>query len=305
MNRLSLFLLLGLAGAIAIASGLRGRNFALLRLDHDRDGSRVSAPPAWPGIAPASRGALDYRIQFRHATAIPRATGGDAGLADVRADIAWVRDLLSVGDDFHTDIWWLRDIVLARQEGRRFMCDTYSRALANIALRQDMPARIVLLDGHITSEIFLPRLGRWVFADALYDFIAMTPEGRPLSILDTVRRLRAGDRVLWKSVTGVVGDDDALGARNRARLEDMLRNGRFTVCDGEYGFGRLTRRDRARDLLLGRVHAIQYVSAGAAFDDRDESALRALLVVWCAVSLALATWSARRRPAAAPGTARA
>lgn len=300
-----LLLALLIAGNLALIGGLRGRDYALLLLARDSDGTILSAAPDADRITRLGGLTLDYKVQVRSRVTIPVRTGGDSGLDDVRANIRWVRTLLSAGEDFHTDDWWLRDIVAAaRAGGRRFLCDTYSRTLVNAFLRQGYAARVVLLDGHIAGEVYLPKLGQWVFADALYDFIASDAEGHPLSVLDASRRIRAGQAVIWKPVVGARSDDDDMNPRNRDRLEEMLGEGCFRVCDGEFGFGRLSKRDRVRDLLAGRVHAVEYVADGRPSSDRDERVMRGLLLVWNAGFVVLAiTLLARRRPAPAAATA--
>ena len=223
MRRLLLPLLILAAGNLALLGTLRGREYAMVRLARDTDGSIVNAAPGADHVARAGKVSVDYSVAFRDQIDVPAATGGDGGLDDVRSAIRWVRSLFSVGDDYRAESWYLSDALTSARDGhRRFMCDSYARALVNASLRQGYSARVVLLDGHISSEIYLPGRGQWVFADALYDFIASDPGGEPLSVLETTARFRHGDAVDWASVVGepagVEGNADKVFPWDRRRI---------------------------------------------------------------------------------------
>ncbi len=309
MRRTLLLLAVLAAGNLGLIGVLRGREYATVWLAHDPQGAAFDAAPGPNRVARAGDVLLNYSIGFKNRVPTPPRTDRDRGLDDVRASITWVRAKLAVGDDYHAETWYLSDALDAAREGEgRFMCDSYSRALVNASLRQGYAARVVLLDGHISSEVFLPAVGRWVFADALYDFIATDPAGEPLSVLEASRRLRSGAPVRWSPVVGDRGDDDDLHPRNLWALEGMLRRGRFRIVDGAMGFGRLTRLDRVKDFVRGRVHMVEHAPAGEPPSDRDERALRAVALGWNVGLLALALVLAvrgrlRPRPDPAPAPA--
>jgi hypothetical protein len=280
LRRLLPLVVVLIAGNLALFGTLRGREYALIWLERDTDGRLFQAAPGPDRVTHAGGFDFDYNVALRTQIQVPAATGGDGGLDDVRSSIRWVRQLLAVGEDYHAENWWLRDVVRAAQGSRRFMCDSYSRALVNACLRQGYAARIVMLDGHIAAEVYLPQRHQWVFADALYDFIATDSEGRPLSVVDCARRYHLGETVHWQPVTNARGDDDELGTKNLFRLEEMMRQSNFAIYDGAFAFGRLDRLGRMRDLLLHRVHAIQLALLGQPRRDRDERAVRGLLGVW-------------------------
>jgi hypothetical protein len=301
LRRLLLILAILVAGDLALLGTLRGRPYALVWLDRDPDGRYFSAAPDPHGVAHIGEGTLQYGIPARSKIEVPVATGGDGGLEDVRAAILWVRRELRVGDDFHAETWWLRDIVDAAARGDRgFMCDSYSRALAAVFMRMGYTGRIVHLDGHISCELYLPSRHQWVFADALYDFIAEDETGHPLSLVEAARHWQQHRPLVWHRVEGSKGDDDELSPANKTRLQEMLERADFTMYDGPFAFGRLSRLDRLHDLVTGRVRAVQLAMAGQPRDDGVERLTRMLILIWNGSVLLMAF--AVARPATRTGS---
>lgn len=282
---------------------LRGHPWALQWVRRDADGALYEQAPDEAMRIRVGGWLFDYRAptDARDAGAVPLPVrrGGDRGLDDMRAAIRWVRVQLRVGEPFARPTWRLQDALrLAADSSRRFLCDSYSRATVAVCQSMGYAARVDLLDGHITSEVYLPALGQWVLGDALYDFIACTPVGEPLSLVETARRLSQSQPVEWMPVVGRRGDDDEMTGRTRANVEGIIRRGNSFVCDGRVIFGPLTLTERVRDLLLGRPRTIQLALQGEPPLDRRERALRWGLLGWNAVGLSgMGLMARRRRPA--------
>src|SRR5262249_1141929 len=150
---------------------LRGHPWALQWVQRDPDGTLYEQAPdeamrirvgGWP---------FDYRApvdaRATGATALPVRRRGDRRLGDLRAAIRWGRVELRVGEPFARPTWRLRDaLTLAADSSRRFLCDSYSRATVAVCQSMGYAARVDLMDGHITSEVYLPALGQWVLGDA-------------------------------------------------------------------------------------------------------------------------------------------
>jgi hypothetical protein len=292
-------------GDAALLLALRGQGWALQLVHRDATGEALAAPPDGAMRVRVGRLDFDYRVPPASRAAppgagLPRRTGADSGLADVRAAILWVRGKLRVGEHYTPRPWRLREALAAAADtSRRFYC--YSYACAMVAACQDLgyAARVAQLQGHVTSEVFLPALGQWVLADALYDFIARDPRGRPLSLLETLRRLEARRPVVWEPVAGTKGDDDEMDPRTRGQVEEIIRRGNYFVADGAFSFGPPSRLVRLRELLAGRAHVIQAAPCGEPLADARARRLRAALaggtVAGLVVLVALAL-APRRRP---------
>jgi hypothetical protein len=172
-----------------------------------------------------------------------------------------------------------------------------------VAVLQGMgyPARVVLMDGHIVSEVFLPARGQWVVADALYDAIPWAPGSGPLSLVQLKRRLERGEPVEWRSVVGEKADDDEMDPATRKQVEGIVVRDALFTCDGLSIFGPLEKPQRVVDLAAGRARAIQLALFGEPALDARERGLRRALVLWNLAALAgtaALAWNRRRAPEA-------
>src|SRR5262249_34601575 len=294
----------------ALLFSLRHRPWAIGLLQRDSSGALFeAAPDSAMRIAIEGR-TFDYRAPFDAIdpgpeAVIPVRPGGDRGLDDLRTAIRWGRDGRRVGEASLPPVWRLRDAVhLARTSTRRFYCGSYSRAMVAVLQGMGYPARVDLMDGHIVSEVYLPALGQWVVADALYDAIPVAPDGRPLSLVQLKRRLHGREAFRWGPVTGEKSDAAEMDPAARRQVEADLRGGMCFTCDGLSIFGPLGKPQRMGDLLAGRPRAIQL----ALFDerplDRTERRIRLLLLGWNlagAVAL-LALLTPGRSAVASPAT---
>jgi hypothetical protein len=309
VKKLPLILLLAwLVGNAVLLKSLKGGVWALQLLAQDPDGSAFETPPDDRGVAHAGDLAIDYLVPREPTPGLGAATGGDRGLDDVREAIRWVRLHLRTGRFFWITPWHIADVLRAAEDpNRKFFCGSYSRMLAAACISRGYPARVVEMNGHIESEVYLPAVGHWVLADALYDFIAFRPGGEPLSLVQTARRLLRGEPVEWRPVTGQQGDDDDMDPKNQAQVERIIRKGDFVTADGATTFGRLSRAERARDVLLCRVRMVQAGLQRQPPKDGIERRLRVSLLGWNLVAitfqLAMLAWpatGAKREPLPAP-----
>ena len=287
---LAALILMFLIGDELLVLALRGQDSALQLVNRDTTGAAFEAPPDDLLRAHPAGFRFDYAMGMDSLRAArvgaPPATGADGGLDDVRRDIRWVRARLRAGEGYPAAHWRLEETVAAAADsGRRFSCVSYSCAMVSLAESQGYPARLVHLGRHITSEVYLPAWHRWVFADALYDFIPYGTEGDPLSLLETHRRLVDGRSVEWRSVVGDRGDDDSLDGPGRHRIETFVRSGDFIIPDGALVFGLIGDLRRLWDVATGRPRVVQLALRGQPAIDREERRLRAGLALWNLLAL--------------------
>ena len=302
---LALLLVLLIGNAVIVLS-LKGRNSALQLVHRDTSGEVFEAPPDRAGRAHPAGFLFDYTMGMDSArgarAGAPAATRADGGLEDLRNDVRWVRSRLRTGAPYPFARWRLEDALAAAADpGRRFFCFSYACAMVSVAESQGYPARVVYLGDHITSEVYLPARRKWVLADATYDVIPHGAEGDPLSVVETHRRLVAGEPVEWRPVVGVPADDATLDEPTRRGVESMMRAGDFFIKDGALTFDHLGDRERLMDVLRQRPRVLQLALNGQPSMDRDERRLRTGLVMWNAfAALALGLWVTvqRRAPAA-------
>ncbi len=291
-RKLALGIVVLLLGDALLVASLKGRMWSLVWVYQDRTGAAFEAAPDSAMRVVVAGQPFDYAVEFQPAyvqrARFPDRSEADSGLADVRACIRWVRDRLRVGEGYRPQEWRLSYLLAAAADSSmRFWCDTYARALVAAAQSQGYAARVIHLEGHVTSEIFLPRLGQWVWADALYDFIARDAGGRPLSLTQAAGLIEGGREVVWQPVTGVKGDDDEMEPRTRRQVEGVVRRGNFFLGDGPFTYGRLSDARRALDLVAARPRVIQLAAQGEPALDRRERGLRWVLIGWNLVGLAV------------------
>lgn len=300
-------LLAFLVGEEALLFSLQGRVWALQRVRRDTSGAWLDAPP--DDTRRARHDGLDFEYGMgmdparASSVGAPAVTGEDDGLEDLRRDIRWVRSRLRTGEPYMPPTWRLEDaLTLAVEPGRRFHCYSYACATVSVAEAQGYAARVVYLGRHITSEVYLPARRQWVMADATYDVIPYGAEGGPLSLLETLRHLRAGQPVEWRPVTGEAGDDATLDEPTRRNVEAMIRAGEFVIKDGALTFGQLGHLPRLWDVVTGRARVLQLALDGQPAPDHFERRTWAWLLLWNAVALvtvALYLLTPRRRDAEA------
>lgn len=129
--------------------------------------------------------------EIRLLTAPYRKTDDKGALGSIKTFVRMTRAIMSTaqGDETRT----LDTIV---ESSDRFMkiCSEYAKLLTVIAQCNGVPARVVWMDGHTTSELFFPGLG-WLHADA-YGNIAFVDENGSLISLMEFRALRGRGKVV-------------------------------------------------------------------------------------------------------------
>lgn len=289
-----------LAGNAALLGALAGRTWALQAAVTDRTGALFECGPT--GFRHTPTGVRLNLFEPREtAAALPPRSGDPSGLGDLAAGIRFARATLRVGA-FYPDPAYRLDELLgaAADTSRRFYCGSYSRLLGYALRNMGYPVRVVALEGHITTEAWLPALRQWVLCDAVYDFVAYVPGGRPLSLVAAMKRLRAGEAVEWRPVVGAEEDDDDMDPATRRQVEGILRRGRGLALDGLIAHARRSDLERAMGLSLGRVRGLQLDLDGSPAPDRAERRLRFAWALWNAAGLAGAGLLLARRGAHAP-----
>lgn len=293
MRILTIIILL-LAGNGALLFTLKGDDYAIQRLYRDTTGDAFEAPPDASWRARGIGYDLDYNVGVRlptpSARGLPERRTLDP-LDDMRMLATWVRVHLAVGDFYRERVWSLDEILTAANAGHEFFCSTYAHALVTVAQTCGYPARVIGLNGHITSEIYDRTRSRWVMVESLYDCIPFGRDGEPLSLLQTSRILAAGDSVTWQAITGIPGDDDEMYPKNRPNVENIIRRGDFTIADGRATFGRIPLRERVIDLLTGRTRTIQLALHGEPAKDRLPRRLRLAILAWNLLGVFLLGWT--------------
>jgi hypothetical protein len=131
--------------------------------------------------------------------------------------------------------WSPRLIIERAEAGERFFCDSYARLLASILVSHQVPARAVWMDGHVTSEVWIAALHRWVLVDAMYNMTARG-DGEPLSVMQLRDRLKHGLPVEVMPIN----DPSTIDEPSRVSLEGDPRSvflrGMFAVIDSEVEF---------------------------------------------------------------------
>jgi hypothetical protein len=303
MSRRLLALLLVLAlGDGGLVWALKANGWAIRLVYVDRTGSAFEAPPDAAMRARIGDVPFDYAMDITPTRAaklgLPRATGADSGLADVEANVRWIRSRFRSGGFYGRRPWRLEEAIeAARDPHRRFYCFSYSAAMVSLSQSQGYPARIVWLDGHITSSVYLPAMHKWVLADALHDVIPYDASGRPLSGVEAHRLLRSGGTIEWRRIAGTPPNQPE--TFDRAAIESLLWRGDFMVSDGPSTFALRGRWGRMLDLIEGRPRTLQLGMEGQRPFDAASRVIRAALIVWNLLG-AVAIAGASRRRAAGP-----
>ncbi len=101
-------------------------------------------------------------------------------------------------------------------------CAQYNYVLAQSLMALGYRARYVTVLDHEVIEAWLPVERRWICLDPLYSATYVDEQGRPLSVLQIVERVRAGDAPA--PGPGSLPEAQAAVARNFRRLSVWLRN---------------------------------------------------------------------------------
>ncbi|MBI1796931.1 MAG: transglutaminase domain-containing protein [Candidatus Eisenbacteria bacterium] len=300
----ALFFVLGDAGLLGV---LKSNGYALRLVHADTSGAAFEAPPDAAMTARRAGLAIDYAMGMDAARAarlgLPAATRGDSGLDDMRANVRWVRAHFRPGGFYIKRPWRLEEALeAARDPDRRFYCFSHAAAMVSLCEGQGYAARIVSLSGHITSETYLPALGRWVIADAIHAVIPYDAAGRPLSAVGLHRMMLRGEPFEWRRVPDVAGAGPEMF--NPGAVDTLMLRGDFVVNDGPSTFDLRGPVQRAFDLLTGRPRIIQLAAEGQPPIDRAARRIRLALGVWNLLGLLTLAAAARRAaPAPQPMTA--
>jgi hypothetical protein len=171
---------------------------------------------------------------------------GESSLDFAQRAARFVQDLIPHGRESknHFRWWGFERIMKDVENGQRFWCGTYARLLTVLALSEDIPARSVWMKGHVTSEIYASKLGKWVEVDAMYNHI-LHYDDRKLSATEIHALVERGRRPNVDSISSAPGLDEPAKPIFSDTVANVYGGGIFKVFDGDINFS----SDRAHLIL--------------------------------------------------------
>ncbi|HUD71547.1 MAG TPA: hypothetical protein VMQ62_06255, partial [Dongiaceae bacterium] len=131
--------------------------------------------------------------------------------------------------------WSPRLLIERAEQGERFFCDSYARLLASMLVSHQVPARAVWMDGHVTSEVWIAALHRWVLVDAMYNMTARGDDG-PLSVMQLRERLKHHQPVAVEPISDPTSIDEPSRTSLDGDPHSVFLRGMFAVIDSEVEF---------------------------------------------------------------------
>ena len=226
-----------------------------------------------------SRPELEQLRSFSRRRGFSAREPGEASLDFALRAATFVQDLIPHGRERKNYFrWWGYERVMEDiGRGETFWCGTYARLLVALALTEDIPARSVWMDGHVTSEIYSSEIDKWVIVDAMYNHLLQVGD-RPLSAIEVYESVKRGHNPQVVLISKSPEMDEPVKASFNKIVEGVYRGGIFKVFDGDINFS----SDRPHLLLPAISLSTDQLPGGTTLATR---VLRPLVLVACILTL--------------------
>jgi len=197
----------------------------------------------------------------------------------------WVRDILQFGKSDYTGGTYLIEEILVQSKNKdvSVLCDSYSRLFAIACQSLDIPARIVELEGHVVTEVFVREIGKWVMIDPTFAYY-VTKGTDPLSVVEIITCYKEGISLTPSVFAEGKGDDCLYTADNEVDLKKIYLNG-FTVVSDQ-SVDREKIKDTIFQTLQLPIAKIQFIDTNSTLIGYEEKTLRyAIMVTFIALIL--------------------
>ena len=190
----------------------------------------------------------------------------------------WVRSKLRFGTPDSSDRKFLVEEIMNNPKNKHssVLCDSYARLYVIACQSLGIPARMVELNGHIVSEAFIKKTGKWVMIDSVFGYY-MTKYLSPLSVLDIINSYKI-DIPLKPVVFAESEKDDCLyETQDDINLKNIYLNG-FTVVSNQ-NLSRKSIRDTIIKNLQFPIAKIQFMDTNSILIGYKEKILRYTLMI--------------------------
>jgi hypothetical protein len=110
------------------------------------------------------------------------------------------------------------------------LCDSYARLFVIACQSLEIPARIIELNGHVVSEVFIKNMNKWVMIDPIYGYY-MSKDNELLSAAEIIEYYKNDVRITPIVFAEGIGDDCLYEEKHEATLKTIYLNGFTVVSD--------------------------------------------------------------------------